>query len=418
MRIFRRLLAAGIAAIGSLLLALFIERSTPVTLPPPTGRFAVGRTLFDWKDQNTVDVLAPVPGRTRELLVWIWYPAQAARDGAGADTYVPAAVRSLATYLEPAPIFKLLSRDSSRVHGHSIEDAAIARGQRSYPVVIFRAGASAEVLNYSTLTEDLASHGYVVVGFDAPYRTMAVVFPDGRVYERTPENNPELYSGAELTRVANKLLTAWTGDVGFVLHRLAGLNAAEPSGRFTGSLDMAHVGVFGHSFGGATAAQFCSQDSRCTAGIDIDGSLHGDVLRTGIQRPFLFLMSGHGDLSSDAEARQVMADIRSVYDRLPENDRLMVSIRGANHFTFSDDGAFRKSHLLRAVLRIAGQLGIDPRRQVEITAYCVHRFFDAYLKRTGTRPQQIASPLYPELRVLTKAAAAHSTVAAGLPPRK
>jgi predicted dienelactone hydrolase len=55
-----------------------------------------------------------------------------------------------------------------------------------------RAGASAEVANYSILAEDLASHGYVVVGFDAPYRTYVVVFPDGRVMRRTPENNPEL----------------------------------------------------------------------------------------------------------------------------------------------------------------------------------------------------------------------------------
>jgi predicted dienelactone hydrolase len=57
-------------------------------------------------------------------------------------------------------------------------------------VVILRAGASLEVLSYSTLAEDLASHGYVVVGIDAPYRTWTVVFPGGRVLRRTPENNP------------------------------------------------------------------------------------------------------------------------------------------------------------------------------------------------------------------------------------
>ena len=78
--------------------------------------------------------------------------------------------------------------------------------------------------NYSTLAEDLASHGYVVVGFDAPYRTGRVVFPDGRVIGRTPENNPELYSGEELERAGNKLLAAWTADIAFVLDRLERLN--------------------------------------------------------------------------------------------------------------------------------------------------------------------------------------------------
>ena len=80
-----------------------------------------------------------------------------------------------------------------------------------YPVVIMRAGASAPVMNYSTLAEDLASHGYIVVGFDAPYRTSVVIFPDRRVITRRPENNPELFSGEALAGLASRLLAAWTG---------------------------------------------------------------------------------------------------------------------------------------------------------------------------------------------------------------
>jgi predicted dienelactone hydrolase len=144
-------------------------------------------------------------------------------------------------------------------------------------------------LNYSTLAEDLASHGYVVVGFDAPYRTRVIVFPDGRVIERTPENNPELYSGEELTRRADKLLAAWTADAAFVLDRLEQLSSPDASSKFSGRLDMSRVGLFGHSFGGATAAQFCCQDARCKAGIDVDGSLHGSVVQEGIHKPFMFL---------------------------------------------------------------------------------------------------------------------------------
>ena len=267
-------------------------------------------------------------------------------------------------------------------------------------MVILRAGASAQVTNYSTLAEDLASHGYVVVGFDAPYRTQVVVFPDGRVITRTPENNLELFSGEELEHRANKLLAAWTSDVAFVLDRLQQLNASGSTGKFTGRLDLTRVGVFGHSFGGATAAEFCSQDSRCEAGIDVDGSLHGSVIQTGIHKPFMFLMSGLGDFSTDAEVRQIVADIQSVYDRLPPDGRLRVVIRGANHFTFSDDGALLKSHLLRGVLRLFGKLGIDGPRQLDVTAYCVRTFFDVYLKREGPEPLKISSPLYPEIQVL------------------
>ena len=172
------------------------------------------------------------------------------------------------------------------------------------------------------------------------------------------------------------------------------------SGKFTGRLDMARVGVFGHSFGGATAAQFCSQDSRCKAGIDVDGSLHGSVIQTGIHKPFMFLVSERGDFSSDAEVGQILADIQSVYDRLPADGRLRITIRGANHFTLSDDGALIKSRIVRGVLHLFGKLGIDGRRQLAVTTYCVHRFFDAYLKEQSVSRLKISSPLYPEIHLL------------------
>src|SRR5438270_5803860 len=266
---FATLVMLGIVGVAVLWGFLWIEHRTDVTLPAPTGPFAVGRSIDDWSD-DMPDALAPVAGTKRELLVWIWYPARVAQRDA-TDDYVPAQMRA-ATPRGGSSIWTLLTRDPSKVHSHSHRDAAVSPKERSYPVVILRAGASAGVLTYSTLAEDLASHGYVVVGLDAPYRTGLVVFPDGRVMRRTPKNNPELFAGSEFDRRATKLMEAWTVDMAFVLDRLGQLNASDPSGKFTGRLDMARVGVFGHSFGGAQAAQFCHDDSRCQAGIDIDGA--------------------------------------------------------------------------------------------------------------------------------------------------
>jgi predicted dienelactone hydrolase len=265
-----------------------------------------------------------------------------------------------------------------------------------------RAGASAGVVGYSTLAEDLASHGYVVVGFDAPYRTGLVVFPDGRVMGRTAENNPELCverAQSQQARCMSKLLKAWTSDTGFVLDRLERMNGSDETGKFTGRLDMARVGVFGHSFGGATAAQFCHDDSRCKAGIDIDGQPFGSVVQEGLQQPFLFLLSDHGK-ASDPVSRQIMANIQSIYDRLPADRRLRIAIRGANHFLFSDDGALLKSQIVTGALRMFGVIGIDRRRQLAVTTYCVHSFFDAYLNGADVTRLEISSPLYPEIQVL------------------
>jgi predicted dienelactone hydrolase len=234
------------------------------------------------------------------------------------------------------------------------------------------------------------------------YRTGVVVFPDGRVMRRIPENNPELClerTGQERDSCANRVLSAWTADMAFVLDRLAQLDASNTSGKFTGRLDMTRVGVFGHSFGGAAAALFCHEDPRCKAGIDVDGAPHGSVIQAGINRPFMFLLSDHSH-ESDSESSQIGAEIRSIYDRLPRDARAFVEIRGANHFLFSDDEALLKSHIVLRTLRALGIVGIGGRRQLAVTAYCLRSFFDAHLKGAGVSGLKISSPLYPEIRVL------------------
>lgn len=393
------LAAVGVLGVAALLGSLWVEHRTELTLPAPTGPFAVGRAIYAWTGDAHPDTLAPVSGTRRELMVWMWYPA-ADGPAAAADDYLPAAWRAAEERGRPG-IIRWLTRDPSKVHAHSIRDAALSARQRRYPVAIMRAGASANVANYTTLAEDLASHGYVVVGFDAPYRTSVVVFPDGRVVTRTPENNPEHCEGrADRERCLMRVLDAWTADIAFVLDRLERLNSPDGAGKFAGRLDMTRVGVFGHSFGGAAAALFCHEDSRCKAGIDIDGAPFGSVIQEGIDRPFLFLLSGGGDFSSDAEVRQILADIQSIYDRLPRDTRLRIAIRGANHFLFSDDGALLKSRIVMRTLRALGVLGIDGRRQLAITAYCVRTFFDSHLKGDGGSRVNISSPLYPEIEIL------------------
>ena len=397
---FAALVIFGVLGIGLLLGSLWLEHRTEVTLPIPTGAFAVGRAIYDWADDVAVDTLAPVPGTKRELLVWIWYPA--AGQSAAIDDYLPVPLRAEVERSSGALISRFLTRDLSKVHAHSTRNSEVSSQQRCYPVVIMRAGASGEVWTYSSLAEDLASHGYVVVGFDAPYRTNIVVFPDGRVMRRLPENNPELclgMTGQEQVHCVNRLLTAWIADIAFVLDRLERLNTSDASGKFTGRLDISRVGIFGHSFGGATAAQFCHEDSRCKAGIDVDGAPHGSVIQAGIHRPFMFLLSDHSR-ESDPESHHILANMQSIYDRLPADGRLRIVIRGANHFLFSDDGALLKSHIVLGTLRMIGILGIDGRRQLAVTTYCVHSFFDAYLNGKGVSRLKLRSPLYPEIQVL------------------
>jgi dienelactone hydrolase len=375
-RIFKVLFLTAVSAVAILFASLAIEHTTETTLPVPSGPFPVGRTTMDWLDDAT----------KRELLAWIWYPSEPA---AAKEDYIPARERM---ELEADRGFidrKLLTRDLSKVHAHSLRNPEVSRRQQSYPVVIMRGGASLEVWNYSTLAEDLASHGYIVVGFDAPYRTGIVVFPDGRVMRRLPENNPELCEEKPLSDQAacvSGLLSAWSSDIAFALDRLPHID------KFSNRLDMTRVGVFGHSFGGATALAFCHDDLRCKAGIDIDGKPFGSVIHDGLHQPFLFILSDqiHGN---DPETHQIMADILSIGGQ-------RILIRGANHFLFSDDGALLRSHIVMGILRTLGLVGIDGRRQLAATAHSVHTFFDVYLKGTTAPPPVLTSPRYPEIQSL------------------
>jgi dienelactone hydrolase len=273
---------------------------------------------------------------------------------------------------------QFLTRDLALVRAHSTSDPDVSPAQRSYPVVIMRAGGGAYTADYTTLAEDLASHGYIVVGFDAPYRTFAVVLPDKSVVTRPAANDPENLPGDQANLLINRLLPMWTSDTKFVVSQLQLLNSADPSGRFTGRLDLQRFGMFGHSFGGATTLQFCHDDPQCKAGIDIDGAPYGSVVQDGLKQPFMFLFSDHSRDVSDPAGRVIAANFQSLYDRLP-NGRLLITIRGANHFSFSDQ-ILLKSHYLIGLMRWFGFGRLDQRRGLAITTEYVHTFFDVYLK--------------------------------------
>ncbi len=400
---FAKRLIKGLAALAifavvgltMLLALLWREHKTEVTLPAPAGHFAVGRTTYAWVNNTRTDELAPSSGAKREVVVWIWYPSAAATSAAPVE-YLPAPWRSALAQHSGALMSQFFTRDLSLVRAHSTSDPEVSPERPSYPVVIMRAGGGALTTDYTTLTEDLASHGYIVVGFDAPYRTFVVVLPDNRVVIRPPTNDPENLQADQANRLINRLLPMWTNDTAFVVTQLGHLNAADPSGKFTGRLDMQRLGMFGHSFGGATALQFCHDDPRCKAGIDMDGAPFGSVVQEGLKQPFMFIFSDHSRELSDPASRQILADIQSIYGRLPSG-RLLITIRQANHFSFSDQ-MLLKSHYLIGLLRLFGFGGLEGRRGLAITAEYVRTFFDVYLKDAPIALLNKPSQLYPEVQ--------------------
>ncbi len=99
-----KLLKAVLKVVGIFLIVLLLgvaaligmvrwEHGAEMTLPKPTGRFAVGQTAFVWTNDALTDDLAPTPETKRTVFVWMWYPASTAQPSALAD-YMPPAWRS------------------------------------------------------------------------------------------------------------------------------------------------------------------------------------------------------------------------------------------------------------------------------------------------------------------------------------
>lgn len=82
------IVATGAAAVAALLIRLWTEHDNELTLPTPTGAFAVGRVTEVWSDDTRADLFAEAPNTKQELVVWMWYPSTSPRTAKAAD-YLP-----------------------------------------------------------------------------------------------------------------------------------------------------------------------------------------------------------------------------------------------------------------------------------------------------------------------------------------
>src|SRR5205814_741802 len=135
----------------------------------------------------------------------------------------------------------------------------------------------------------LASRGYVVIALSAPYESAVSVLPGGQVVGQTthpgvmgPPPHPDV----------ERLIDIRAADSSFVLDQLSRLAQVEPASPLAGHLDLQHVGIVGHSIGGATAVQVMAAYPRFKVGVDLDGKLFGTEPDARLKRPFLWIQSG------------------------------------------------------------------------------------------------------------------------------
>ena len=351
-----------------------------LTVPAPTGPDQIGTVALHLIQADRPDPF--VPGRPRELMVSLTYPARHA-DRYPVAPYLPAGAWASFKQSFDVPADALVPATAAH------DGAPVDRHPGGLPVVLYSPPASGDREVNTVLVQELASHGYVVATIDHTYTDSEVEFPDGRVVQRTL---PDDQTQQQLTdEVAER-----DKDARFVLDELTAIEHGHnpdvdhhrlPEG-LRGSLDLDRVGMFGHSLGGATAAATMLDDSRIKAGINMDGTMYGPVVTTGLNRPFMLLASSAktGELPSWGPFRDASTGWKREF-----------RLQGSLHLSYSDAEALLPQIGLPPdqVQKIIGT--IDPRRAITIETAYVMSFFDLHLRHHDNHLLDGQSAQFPEM---------------------
>jgi hypothetical protein len=380
----RGLLGAALAIGGAAPIGLAGRASAatgPVrlTLPPPAGPYPVGTVSLHLVDRSRLDPLAG-PGRHRELMARVWYPAAV---GAGRYPRAPwlpaAAMRALLESGEFDGDAALAPLTAGR------EGAPVRRTTGRLPVIVYSHGAHGHQAENTIVVQELASHGYAVVTVAHTYDAFSV-FPGGRL--TVPFLGDEHSLGAP----------DFAADIPFILDCIEALAAgrnpdaghrALPAG-LRGALDPRRIGMFGWSKGGTATALVMRDDHRVRAGLSLDAPLE-PIIETDQARPFLLMT---------AEFTRAEFPVAEFWSHLT-GWRRNLQVEGALHSSLGDYQVL-VPQLAPAVGMSDEELREDwigtlaPARSVRIQRAYPLAFFDRHLRGRGHLLDG-PSPAFPEV---------------------
>ncbi len=319
-------------------------------LPTPTGRHAVGRETVVLNDTARPEAFTTDAADTRRISVRFWYPADGGTPG---NPGVPLTLTS-----DDQRLAEFAAASDPSI---SVEDALVvlqalspsARGGLPFaaaaspaPVVLLSPGLGSLPEEYTSIAEDLASHGYFVAGVNHTYISgVNIDLPDAPA-------SPVASTGREQDNAAN---VTCAEDLLFTLNIIEQLDA-DPASLFYTHIDTSRVAAVGHSFGGSASVNAALADARVDCAVNMDGSIFGPAVFTPPDRPVMLLQAEGTDFVSlppetlspeelaalgitaeewAAERAFIIASHAAVTG-LPSAGGAGIVIAGATHHSFSD----------------------------------------------------------------------------------
>ena len=343
-------------------------------LPMLTGPYQVGVTTVHLIDENRLENFTQDdPNDVREVMVQLWYPVDSTVQGNRVD-YMDTPTFAWLWGRSPLPLITIPDNAYTFVRPYSMDGPPLAQGSHLFPVLLFSPGYDGVYAIYTSLIEDLVSHGYVVASINHPYVSGITVFPDGRTVGLAPD-----FPGDYAIRTV-------VDDALFVLDFVTLLNSTDSL--LKGRLDLSKVGMFGHSFGGAATTICCSEDPRFKAGLTLDGVVYTTYLLESIKTPMLLML---------AESRfDNGSSVEYLWEHLA-SDAYKITVQGSSHYGYTDVGVLLKHFVPLIPSEPLGFGTIEAKRLINITKSYEIAFFNVYLKDEPLEQLLLLSSLFDEV---------------------
>jgi len=298
------LVGCGAAAVDP----LPFEPASPTAAPDPTkpGPFPVGVRTVTYEDTGR----RKADGTPRVLVTEIWYPATQATRGQPGVSY------DIKSVLTDAQVAALADVQVPVLETSAVRDAPPAKTHGPFPLIMFAHGQGAVRWQSTFYTVLLASHGYVVVSTD---------HEGGTLYDLVRGNLQNVAVGLETRPV----------DVVYLMNRMSRLKEDDP---LYGLIDLEHIGVTGHSFGGLTSLRVAATDARVKA-IVPQAPTSTDIAWLGLPMPVVLNMPVMIQAAHDDKTLPWDEHITPSWPQL-QRPRWLVDLVRGGHFTFSDLCAF------------------------------------------------------------------------------
>ncbi|MCF7824460.1 MAG: dienelactone hydrolase family protein [Candidatus Marinimicrobia bacterium] len=341
-------------------------------LPKPTGPYSVATRSTAWTDSSR-DETFTVEIDQRRIVVQVWYPTKE-KISEPSTYYVDDPVLRLPALAKQLrlPVFVIKHFDKVKTNSFLVKDGQST--EHTFPVILFSHGLSGMRFQNSSLMEELASQGYVVLAADHSYGANITIFPDGNIAEYRVGTRRVL-TEERLEEVDLSQLSIVVRDMSFIIDQLN----QHPEDPFLRNLpvDPDHIGVLGHSLGGAAIINLAAVDERVDAALALDTwyiPVPDSVLEAGMNKPIFHL--GQKDWSDPYNYKRMNHLMNNCTGPV-----LKLLIPETRHADYTDMPLF--SPFSRYIGYTAAT---DPERLNALIRAASVSFFDAYLKGASIEP--------------------------------